>query len=147
MIEKINGISALLAEGEPERLEDFKKWLTKWFKDEIPGKKHTITKVIEGRTVGVARLWYTPHLNIGYLVEGLEVSKDYRRQGIAKEILLEAMAYLKGIGETHLYSSTHENNLASINTHLSVGFEYDTREPLNSFGDLRPWQKVFIKKL
>jgi len=147
MLDKIDQLAALLAEDEPERLEELKGFWQDWFNHRIKGDKHTIIHEKDGRVVGVVRLWKTPHLDIGYLVEGLEVSSAYRRQGIGKQMLLEAIDYMKTIGEDYLYSGTYEKNYPSINTHLSAGFDYDDREKRNSHGTLQTYTVCFKIKL
>lgn len=147
MKDKIQQLSILLAEEEPERLEDFNRFWKDWFNGVIPGEKHTLIAEKEGKIVGVARLWKTPHLSLGYLVEGLQVARDYRKQGVGKKLLKDAENYLREKGEQYIYSGTYEDNTASIKTHLSAGFVLDSREPLNSFGHYHATLKCFKKRL
>jgi RimJ/RimL family protein N-acetyltransferase len=145
--DKIKQLAELIAENEPQRLEDHITFWERWFNDEIKGSKATIINEIEGKIVGVVRLWNTPYLNKGYLIEGLYVSEKHRKKGIARDMLQEAINYLKDAKEHYLYSLINRKNISSIKTHLALGFELKERDTLNSFGDPRKELDAYIKKL
>ncbi len=59
----------------------------------------------------------------GLLLEALETHPDYRRQGYAKKLLLAVLQWLRQQGSGPVYSHIHKRNTASLQTHLSCGFE------------------------
>ena len=70
-----------------------------------------------GRAVSALRL--EPYLD-GWLLEALETAPLYRRQGYAKALVLAVIDYLEG---QTIYSHVSKSNKASLQTHLSCGFE------------------------
>ena len=59
----------------------------------------------------------------GLLLEALETHPDYRRQGYAGKLILAVLNWLKEEGSGAVYSHINKRNLASLQTHLSCGFE------------------------
>ena len=55
----------------------------------------------------------------GYLLTGLETRPEYRRRGYAKKLLREIVGFV----EQTIYSHVMKDNLASLKTHYSCGFE------------------------
>lgn len=147
MLERIDDLARLLAEDDKDRLEDFKVFWSDWFNHVIEGKKHTIIKEVNDEIVGVIRLWYTPHLDIGYLIEGLYVSVNHRKKGYASEMIKESIDYLVNIGESYIYSGCHEQNHASMRTHESMGFDLTEKNARNSYGNHIKGLNAYSKKI
>src|SRR5207245_712927 len=59
---------------------------------------------------------------VGY-VEGLYVKPEYRKQGIASELVRRAEAWARGRGCTEYGSDTELSNIDSQNFHVRYGFE------------------------
>lgn len=58
-----------------------------------------------------------------YYLEALETNPDFRRQGFAKELILQAEEHLEGLnGCFTIISHVAKNNVASLNTHFAAGF-------------------------
>ena len=58
---------------------------------------------------------------VGYL-EGIFVEEKYRKEGIAKELLLECEAWSKSLGCSEFASDCELTNITSLKFHLSLGF-------------------------
>lgn len=58
---------------------------------------------------------------VGYL-EGVFVTKEYRQQGIAKELLLECEKWAKEKGCSEFASDCELDNEESLKFHIAVGF-------------------------
>lgn len=58
---------------------------------------------------------------VGYL-EGIFVEEKYRKEGIAKELLLECEAWSKSLGCSEFASDCELTNNTSLKFHLSLGF-------------------------
>lgn len=63
---------------------------------------------------------------VGYL-EGIYVAEDYRKQGIARELLTACENWAKTKGCTEFASDCGLNNVQSLQFHLNVGFEEANR--------------------
>ena len=59
---------------------------------------------------------------VGYL-EGIYVVEDYRKQGVARELLAACETWSKSIGCTEFASDCELENTQSLQFHLNVGFE------------------------
>ena len=59
----------------------------------------------------------------GLLLEALETRPDCRRQGFARKLINEVLHWLQEQGNCTVYSHIHKRNYASLQTHLSCGFE------------------------
>jgi aminoglycoside 6'-N-acetyltransferase I len=59
---------------------------------------------------------------VGYL-EGIYVVEDYRKQGVAKELLNACESWAKAKGCTEFASDCELDNVQSLRFHLNVGFE------------------------
>ena len=63
---------------------------------------------------------------VGYL-EGIYVAQEYRRQGIAGELLAACEAWAKSKGCTEFASDCELDNMQSLIFHLNIGFEEANR--------------------
>ena len=63
----------------------------------------------------------------------LFVTPEYRRNGIAKQIILAAINYLSEIGATNLRCYVNPNNVPSRNLQVILGFSEKLFEPFNGF--------------
>ena len=63
---------------------------------------------------------------VGYL-EGIYVADDYRKQGLARELLAACENWAKEKGCTEFASDCELNNTQSLQFHLNVGFEEANR--------------------
>lgn len=98
----------------------------KWF-DDHQGKYILIVKEINGKIAGyasVSKLFLKPAYDISGEVS-VYVGKDFRGQGIGKELMQELLAIVKEEGNFEsLFSLITGNNEASIRLHEKLGFEY-----------------------
>jgi aminoglycoside 6'-N-acetyltransferase I len=60
-------------------------------------------------------------------LEGIYVSKSYRKQGIAKKLLEHAQSWAKNHGCNEIGSDTEIFNQASIDMHVALGFTEKNR--------------------
>ena len=63
---------------------------------------------------------------VGYL-EGIYVAEQYRKHGIARELLTVCESWAKSKGCTEFASDCELNNVLSLKFHLNVGFEEANR--------------------
>lgn len=63
---------------------------------------------------------------VGYL-EGIYVADEYRKQGIAKDLLAACERWAKGMGCIEFASDCELDNMQSLQFHLNVGFEEANR--------------------
>lgn len=61
------------------------------------------------------------HQDIGHIVR-LAVHPAYQHQGIGRQLLLEAMAYLKAAGAVRLTVNTQQSNRRALRLYRSLGF-------------------------
>ena len=63
---------------------------------------------------------------VGYL-EGIYVADEYRKQGVARELLFACESWAKAKGCTEFASDCELDNTQSLRFHLNVGFEEANR--------------------
>ncbi len=63
---------------------------------------------------------------VGYL-EGIYVTEEYRKQGVARELLSACEGWAKEEGCTEFASDCEMSNVQSLQFHLNVGFEETNR--------------------
>lgn len=63
---------------------------------------------------------------VGYL-EGIYVAEEYRKHGIARELLSACESWAKSKGCTEFASDCELDNVQSLQFHLNVGFEEANR--------------------
>ena len=63
---------------------------------------------------------------MGYL-EGIYVAEEYRKHGIARELLSACESWAKSKGCTEFASDCELSNVQSLQFHLNVGFEEANR--------------------
>lgn len=59
----------------------------------------------------------------GLLLEALETDPSCRKHGYAKQLIWAVSQFLAGRGAVKVYSHVSKKNVASLQTHLSCGFE------------------------
>ena len=59
----------------------------------------------------------------GLLLEALETHPSCRRQGYAKKLIFAVQQWITQQGSGPVYSHVHKRNQASLQTHMSCGFE------------------------
>ena len=68
----------------------------------------------------------TESSSVGYL-EGIYVADEYRKQGVARELLSACESWAKAKGCTEFASDCELDNTQSLRFHLNVGFEEANR--------------------
>ena len=63
---------------------------------------------------------------VGYL-EGIYVAEEYRKQGVARELLSACESWAKAKGCTEFASDCELDNTQSLRFHLNVGYEEANR--------------------
>ena len=63
---------------------------------------------------------------VGYL-EGIYVTEEYRKQGVARELLTACESWAKAKGCSEFASDCELDNVQSLQSHLNVGFEEANR--------------------
>ena len=63
---------------------------------------------------------------VGYL-EGIYVTEEYRKQGVARELLTACESWAKAKGCSEFASDCELDNVQSLQFHLKVGFEEANR--------------------
>jgi len=98
--------------------EDFYQYLSQSF---FP-VKGAVYAIWQEKAEYLSALRLEPYRD-GLLLEALETHPNYRRQGYGKKLILAVLQWLKGQGSCIVYSHIHKRNQASLQTHLSCGFE------------------------
>ena len=83
-----------------------------------------------GKPVSALRL--EPYRD-GLLLEALETHPLHRRKGYAKMLIKAA---LETVGEQKVYSHVGKRNVASLNTHLSCGFQRISEQAVYADGSI-----------
>jgi len=84
-----------------------------------------------GRIVGNVTLLESP-INGRYLVANVAVHPDYRRRGIARALMHEALGHIESWNGQNIYLQVESDNEAAIALYDSLAFEQR--------GDVRRWQ-------
>ena len=141
--QRIRDLTRVLSYDEPAHEDSARTFWLGWFSEKIEGEKRTVVAEKHDATtniseiVGVVRLWRTPYVNHKWLIEGLEVISTRRRQGIGKSLLEKAIELLSAEGVDKVSVNISRNNTASVNLHISLGFEKSSTGSLNSYGNYR----------
>lgn len=113
-------------------------FLEKWHKDDIPGEKVTLSLYESDndiRTlVGVLRIWRSPYCEDKWLLEGLEIALDKRRQGYGHRLVEAALTLLREKGIKTAYLNINSRNKVSHQLAIDMGFEQCSTGCTNSFG-------------
>jgi mycothiol synthase len=92
----------------------------------------------DGTLAGFCVCWITPPLAEGRVaqVEPLGILPGYRRQGLGRALLLEALRRARSLGATHMEVNAESYNDASRRAYTSVGFRlaYETPFYRQTFG-------------
>ncbi|WP_066506731.1 GNAT family N-acetyltransferase [Abyssisolibacter fermentans] len=149
----IEKLAQLLADSQPDRIDDFRKFWHDWFETKIPGDKITVfilkkeDRDEKTSAVGVVRFWQTPYCNNIWLVEGLEVRKNERRLGIGGDLVQTGIKVLKNIGVKNIFVHINKNNIPSIKFHENLGFMKIADGCNDSYGDFRESLNRYILNL
>ena len=93
------------------------------------GVIETWVAMLEGRPVGVVQAVISPRQNAALNVRrgilmGLGVRKSFRRQGIARALLIRALQFLKGRGMAEAELSVDSDNpTGAMGVYLRAGFQ------------------------
>jgi len=74
--------------------------------------------------IGIGRVERTSDDPGAWMVFGLAVHPDYRRQGIGRALVHASVGFARSRGARTVRSETHADNRASIAFHESVGFAH-----------------------
>lgn len=111
--------------------EDFNPYLTakvnlREFVDKITDKAVLIyQRDNNSRLVGLVVLYCNNEKERISYISLVGVHKDYRRKGIAKKLLIEAISYAQKMN--FLVLGIHSNNPAAINLYSSLGFRFEEK--------------------
>lgn len=111
--------------------QDFYNYLQIFFKE--PTARYAVW-VMDGRYVSALRF---ETYNNGLLVSALETDPEERSKGFAGLLMKSVLDYLRTYGNGILYSHIHKGNTASLNTHLSCGFQIISHEATYLDGSVR----------
>jgi GNAT superfamily N-acetyltransferase len=88
---------------------------------------------IDGKVIGMVSLLYSVSTALGgkvAILEDMVIGKDFRRRGLGKELLLEAIAFAKRRNCLRLTLLTDFDNESAIGFYQSVGFNTSKMIPL-----------------
>lgn len=132
----------MAADGEEHRYEELMSWLEKEFATLDHRRRAYILAEVGGIIAGFVRLWRSPHIN-EWLIDGIAVSPPHRKKGIGYELLLRAMDLAAELGASSVIVHARKGNAAAIALYEKAGFQRETTEYLNSYGEKREgvgWQ-------
>ncbi len=126
----------MASDEESYRYEEHLDWVREEFRTLDHATRGYVFAEQYGRIIGFARVWMSPHIN-RWMLEGYEVTPDYRRKGIGSRLVIEAMKLAEQMGATEIYSHQWKDNDPSLRAHKKAGFEIISDSFLNSFGNER----------
>lgn len=137
--EIIAQLAELLAEEEPDRINDFMMFWKDWFQDKQNGNRFTIiAKESTGdKVIGVARFWQSPYCDNKWLIEGLQVFSSRRGKGVGRALVEHGIKKLKEKNVEHMYVHILRGNTASESLHKRAGFVKVAKGTKNSLGFFR----------
>lgn len=137
--ETVSQLATLLAEEEPDRINDFTMFWKDWFQDKQKGNRFTIIakEAAGNKIIGVARFWQSPYCDNKWLIEGLQVLSCRRGEGVGKSLVKNGIKLLKEKDVEYLYVHILRGNVASESLHKSVGFTKIAKGINNSLGFFR----------
>ncbi|MCH4886042.1 GNAT family N-acetyltransferase [Acidaminobacter sp. JC074] len=137
-MENADDAARLLSCGSKVAYQQNLEFLEKWHRDEIPGKKYTISlyedQVTSDNIAGVLRIWQSPYCDDKWLLEGIEVRYDKRRKGYGKKLVQKALEILKNLSVAEVYLNVNNTNNSSRALVMSLGFKLCSEGCKNSFG-------------
>ncbi len=98
-----------------------------------PSVGEILVMKVDGRVVGMVSLLYSISTALGgkvAILEDMVVAKEFRRKGLGKELLHEAIAFAKQRGCFRLTLLTDFNNETAISFYQSAGFSLSKMIPL-----------------
>ena len=134
---KCTELAAVMAcDGDESRYDEFLSWLEKDFSSLDHSRRAYIVAESGGVIVGFIRLWHSPHVD-KWFNDGMVVSPAFRRQGIGRGLLQQALQAAARMGASSVIAQIGKDNIASIRFHEKAGFLPETMEYLNSYGQPR----------
>ncbi len=128
--------AVMASDGDESRYDEFISWLKKDFVSLDHSRRAYIVAESEGTIVGFIRLWHSPHVD-EWFNDGMVVSPAFRRQGIGRCLLQQALQLAIRMGAFSVIAQIGKDNIASIRLHEKAGFLPETTEYLNSYGQSR----------
>ena len=136
-------LAAVMAcDGEEHRYEEFMSWLEVDFATLDHRNRAYIVAEIEDVIVGFVRLWHSPHID-EWVIDGIVVTPSRRRAGVGYRLLLKALALAQTSGAPSVVAHVRKDNIPSIIIYERAGFQRETTDYLNSYGQRRTgrgWQ-------
>jgi ribosomal protein S18 acetylase RimI-like enzyme len=136
-------LAALMAaDGEEQRYEELMSWLEQEFAGLDPTRRAYILAEVGGLVVGFVRLWNSPHIK-EWLIDGIAVDPPHRQRGIGYGLLLGALDLAVKLGATSVIVHVRKDNAAAMALYEKAGFQRETTDYLNSYGERRQgrgWQ-------
>ena len=127
---------------DESRYDEFVSWLEKDFASLDHDRKVYIVAESSDVIVGFIRLWHSPDVD-EWFNDGMVVSPAFRRQGIGRGLLQQALQLASLMGAASVIAQIGKDNIASIQLHEKAGVLPETTEYLNSYGHARTgvgWQ-------
>ena len=132
----------MAADGEEHRYEELMSWLEKEFAQLDPTSRAYILAEVGGLVVGFVRVWHSPHIE-EWLIDGIAVDPPHRQRGIGWGLLVGALELAGELGATSIIVHVRKSNAAAMALYEKAGFERETSDYLNSYGERREgggWQ-------
>ncbi len=98
-----------------------------------PSVGEILVMKVDGKAIGMVSLLYSISTALGgkvAILEDMVIGKDFRRKGLGKELLLEAMAFSRRRNCLRLTLLTDFDNETAIKFYQSVGFNVSKMIPL-----------------
>ena len=130
-------LAAVMAcDGEEHRYEEFVSYLEMEFASLDHESRAYVVAETDGVIAGFIRLWNSPHIN-EWVVDGTVVSPSRRRAGMGYALLLQAMDLATESGAPSVLAHVKKDNIPSISIVEKAGFQRETMDYLNSYGERR----------
>ena len=106
----------------PEEVEARKRRLDREFQGFDPATQGIFVAQRSGVMVGVGRVKRWPGDPRAWMVFGVAVHPQQRRQGVGRTLVRTAIDFARSHGARTILSETHANNRASMAFHKAIGF-------------------------
>lgn len=90
-----------------------------------------IVAKLDTSIIGILTFYANNHQNKEGVISLIGVIREYRSQGVARQLYLKSFEIMREHGMTSIFTFTHEDNISSIKFHKKMGFSIDEARESN----------------